>query len=890
MQKGLFSPALRHHLNISRLAIRFPWLTIGFWIAVTVAGLFAFGSLKYALFPDITFPVVVVTANGPFETALVTEAELTTPLEGQLQSLEDLQEIRSVSYPGRAVVNLSFKVGRQLTAASEAVEAELDALDLPTGASYQMTPLNLNESAVVSYAITDDGRSLQELATVAEADIAPAIATIAGVSRVDILGQAQPPTPDTDAAIAQLPTLIQFNGDQALALRIIKQAQANTLEVVRQVEQQVEQLRTQYPQLQLTQAATQADYIQEAVQATIDSLILAILIAVGVIFLFLRNWRATLITALAIPISLLGTAIVMASYQFNLETITLLALALVIGIIVDDAIVEVENIVRHIDEGNSPRRAALLATQEIGLTVSAATLTIVAVFLPVALMEGTVGQFFKPFGLTVSAAVLISLLIARTLSPVLSVYWLRPHRDSSHPDDAPEASRIDGLSLGYRHLLAWSLQHRWIIVGLALLSLGAGVTLIPLIPQGFIPQLDRGEFNVVVTTALPSQDTPTGANRGDFPTASDRLTAATDGRAFLLEATQRTITDLAAAALATTEVDTVFTTIGDRGTPNRALLYVRLRDDREATTAEVQAVMRATLPVPEGSQVSVEAIPFVDTGGEKPLQIALLGSDIEALQVTTQAIKADIVELSGFVDVNATGDDTTDGEIGQIDHLDGQRVAYINANLAPDLALGDATQKVVSLATPQLPAGVDLDLGSDSARAGSVLRSFLQILALAILCMLLVLMLPFGRLLEPLVVVLSLPLSLVGATLALLITGSEFGMISLIGLLFLLGLLDKNALLLLDYINQLRRDGLARTEAILKTGMVRLRPILMTTASTILGMLPIAIGWGAGAELRQPMAVAIIGGLFTSALLSLIVVPVLYTLLEDSWRWLRWRA
>jgi len=889
MQKGLFSPALRHHLNLSRLAIRFPRVTIGVWVAIAVTGLLAFGSLKYALFPNITFPVVVVTANSPFQTVLATETELTTPLETQLQSLDDLQEMRSISYPGRSVVNLSFKVGRQLTAASEAVEAELAALDLPSGATYQMTPLNLNESAVISYAITDDNGSPEELATLVAADIAPAIAAISGVSRVDLLGQAQPAAPDADGAIQQPATLVQFNGDQALALRVIKQAQANTLEVVNQIEQQVEQLRAQFPQLHLTQAATQADYIQEAVQATIDSLILAILIAIGVIFVFLRNWRATLITALAIPISLLGTAIVMASYQFNLETITLLALALVIGIIVDDAIVEVENIVRHIDEGRSPRQAALLATQEIGLTVSAATLTIVAVFLPVALMEGTVGQFFKPFGLTVSAAVLISLLIARTLSPVLSVYWLQPRRQPFRPNDDAEPPKIDGLSLAYRRLLAWSLQHRWVIVALAVLSLGAGMALIPLIPQGFIPQLDRGEFNVVVTTSLPSQDTP-AASPGEAPTGPDQLTAAANGQAFLLDTTQTAIADLEATILATADVDTVFTTIGDRGAPNRALLYVRLQDDREATTAAVQETLRATLPLPEGSQVSVEAIPFVDTGGEKPLQIALLGDDIDALQETAQAIRADMAALPGFVDINATGDDAANGEIRQIEHLDGQRVAYISANLAPDLALGDATEAVVSLATPQLPADIDLSLGSDSARAGSVLQSFLQTLVLAIICMLLVLLLPFGRLLEPLVVALSLPLSLVGSTLALLITGSEFGMISLIGLLFLLGLLDKNALLLLDYINQLRRSGQARTEAILNTGMVRLRPILMTTASTILGMLPIAIGWGAGAELRQPMAVAIIGGLFTSALLSLIVVPVLYTLLEDSWRWLRWRS
>ncbi len=226
----------------------------------------------------------------------------------------------------------------------------------------------------------------------------------------------------------------------------------------------------------------------------------------------------------------------------------------------------------------------------------------------------------------------------------------------------------------------------------------------------------------------------------------------------------------------------------------------------------------------------------------------------------------------------------------EINRQQGARVVTISANLSDGKALGDATDEVLAIAEATIPAGVKIDLGSDSARAGEVLGSFSRTLILAVICMLGVLLLLFGRLLEPAVVGLSLPLSIVGAMLALLITRSDFGIVSLLGLLFLLGLLDKNALLLMDYANQLRRMGLHRTDAIMKTGLVRLRPILMTTASTVLGMVPIAIGFGIGAELRQPMAVAIIGGLLTSTLLSLVVVPVLYTLLEDGWLWLTKRG
>lgn len=881
---------LRHRLNVSRQAIRFPWLTIGFWIAVTVAGCLALSSLRYALFPDITFPVVVVTANGPTETALASEAELAAPIEAELATLEDVKESRTLIYPGRTVTNLSFRVGTDLAASAAAVETALAAADLPDAVSYRVLSLNLNESAVVSYALTPQEATLSDLGDRAEAEILPAIADIPGVLRVDLLGLATPdPPPDADT-LAAPPTLTRLNGEETLALRVIKAADANTLEVVDQVEAAMAQVRNDLPDIAITLAATQADYIQEAVQSTIDALVLAIVIAVLVIFLFLRNWRATLITALAIPISLLGTAIIMASYGFNLETITLLALALVIGIIVDDAIVEVENIVRHIEEGNPPRVAALMATQEIGLTVSASTLTIVAVFLPVALMEDTVGQFFKPFGLTVSAAVLISLLIARTLSPVLAVYWLRrPTQQAAQAAGTPAAAEPVTESIiirVYRRLLAWSLRHRLRVVGMAVLSFVAGGLLIPLIPQGFIPELDRGEFNVVFT-APPQVSLAAGQNRPDnIPSAATAQGDRPNPLAAILNQTQTVAADLEATTLANDQVEAVFTTIGDRGEPNRGILYVKLRDDRTLTTAEVQAQLRADLAVPAGGSLSVEPIQFVDTGGEKPLQVALLGQDLAVLNQSAQAIRDRLVEVPGFVDVAITNGkaEGRDEAIPQIEHRDGQRAVSISANLGPNTALGEATDQMVAIAESSLPPDITLSLGGDSARANTVLGSFARTLALSVICMLLLLMLPFGRLLEPLVVGLSLPLALVGAMLALLITQSDFGMISLIGLLFLLGLLDKNALLLLDYINQLRKTGLDRTEAILKTGVVRLRPILMTTASTIFGMLPIALGWGAGAELRQPMAVAIIGGLFTSALLSLIVVPVLYTLLEDAWQ------
>jgi multidrug efflux pump subunit AcrB len=890
---------LRERLNVSRLAIQHSWLTVCCWIVIGVAGLFAFSSLKYALFPDITFPVVLVNATAPIETTLETEAQLTVPLEEQLQPLGGLTKLNSTTTAGRAILRLNFGVNADLGEKTTDVQQAIAATDLAAGFDHEIIPLNLNEATAISYALTSAELSLGELADLVEAEILPLLRDIPGALRVDLRGTGTQAAATENSegsfqsALQNPPTLIRFNGEAALAVQVVKQGAANTLDVVDRVEAAVEQIRAEQPQVQITLAETQADYIRSATQATIDALIGAIVLAVLVILAFLRSWRATLITALAIPLSLLGTAIVMAIFGFNLETITLLALAIVIGIIVDDAIVEIENITRQMDEGASPRQAALLATDEIGLTVSASTLTIVAVFLPVAFMGGTVGQFFKPFGLTVSAAVLTSLLVARTLTPVLAVYWLRANPTPPHPNEGPallpDAVPNSWLERGYSQILAWAMHHRWVVVGLAIASLIAGIAIIPLIPKGFIPQLDRGEFLLNYTTPLPQRpelaqlQSPTPVPTVPPVAGAGRTDQSALALSQLLQQTLQQADELEETVAQLPEVEAVLTTVGGRGRPNEGSLYIKLREDRDRNTAAVQAQLRQDLPEQEGIDTSVEAIQFVDTGGEKPLQITLVGEDLMALQTAAADIQAEVEALPGFADVRISGDKNTADDIVEINRQNGERVATVSANLSNGKALGDATLEVVAIAESIVPADVRIDLGGDSARAGEVVDSFSRVLILAVICMLVVLMIPFGRLLEPAVVGLSLPLSIVGAMLALLITRSDFGIVSLLGLLFLLGLLDKNAILLMDYANQLRRAGLKRPEAIMKTGLVRLRPILMTTASTVLGMVPIAIGFGAGAELRQPMAVAIIGGLLTSTLLSLVVVPVLYTLLEDGW-------
>jgi len=906
MVKTNNSESARESFNISKLAIKFSWLTVCFWIGIAVAGVLALSSLKYALFPDITFPVVVVNVQAPLTSALDTEEKLTKPLEESLKSLVGLEDIRSSTYPGQTAVVSSFVVGTNLETATNKISQIVNQLNLPKNATKKIIPLNLNESAAVSYAIESSSGKIDNLRQLAKDKIVPSIAKLPGVLKVSLLGEVSTnaPPPTATNGLPPAGTLVRFNGKQALAFQVIKKGDANTLEVVNRVEKEVQKLRSGLKDVTLTLAATQAEYIRNATHSTIDALIEAIILSIVVIFPFLWNWQATLISALAIPISLLGTFIVMAIYGFNLETITLLALALVIGSIVDDAIVDVENIMRHIEEGKTPREAALIATNEIGLTVTAATLTAVAVFLPIGLMGGVIGQFFKPFGITVSAAMLTSMLVARTLSPVLAIYWLK-----AKPSSSPQKQSKIWLEFdqAYRNLLAWSLQHRLIVVGLAISSLIAGLALIPLIPKGFIPKLDRGEFNIVYTAPLPSVP-------GDLAQGVQGGLGQPGGQAGQLgqmgQKDKLGNSSLAAAALADSSssipipiplndsldiakkleevvrrfpaVATVFTTVGSReGEPNKGTLYVKLKAEREVKTAEVQDQLRAALPKLAGVTTSIEDIQFVDTGGQKPLQIALQGDDLKALTTAAKAVKARIEKISGFADVTITGASHQQDGILQIERLNNQRVVYIGANLGQNLTLGNATDQVVAEAKAVMPAGVSLNLGGDSARQNEVFGSFGTTLGLSALCIIVVLIWLFKSWVDPIVIGLSLPLAVVGALLALLFTKSDFGMISLIGFVFLLGITNKNAILIVDYINQLRDSGLERTEAILKAGPVRLRPIMMTTAATILGMVPIALGLGAGSELRSPMAVSIAGGLVSSTILSLFVVPVFYAILDD---------
>ena len=858
--------SLRKRFNISRLAIDHPRSTVAFWLVLVVVGAVAAGSLKFALFPDITYPVVVVQAAAPIDGAEQTEAQLTLPIEQALRALPGTSDVGSTTYPGQVVINVPFDVGSDLEASRQTVEATLKTLKLPAETSTQVLPINLNEAVVATYAVESSALPLDRLSALASREIVPAIQALPGVLKVHTLGEPRGANPPE--AASQAGTLVRLNGRAALALQVVKRGDANTLDVADRVAATVQQInsRSGADGVKMTLAQTQADYIRAATRQTLQALAEAVVISALVIFPFLWNWRATAISALAIPTSLLGTAVVMVLYGFNLETITLLALAMIVGNVVDDAIVDLENIARHLDMGQSSREAAIKATDEIGLTVTAATLTVVAVFLPIGLMSGVLGQFFRPFGITISAAMLISLLVSRTLSPVLAVYWLEaraPRKEVTDASTSPGTMHMVTPSALVRHYsrwLAWSLAHRRVVLGGAVLCFAASLALIPLIPKGFIPTLDRGEFYLNYST--PPATPPEGPAAAEFDPLQDSLAVAAKLDAFVRQSPA---------------VEAAFTIVGTRqGEAHKGSIHIQLKADRQISTADLQQQFRRTMPALAGVTTSVEDIPFVDSGGERPVQLRLVGDDVVALQQAGQALTQRLKSVPGLTDISSS---TTrmDGNVPlEIQHHNGRRVALITANLGPNAAIGEVTDRAVEAAKATLPPGISLDLGGESAQAEEIIGSFLKTLGLSLVCIFLVLYALFRSLLDTVVVIASLPLCIVGAMLGLLVTQADFGMVSMLGIIFLLGLTNKNAILIVDYIKQLRATGLPRRKAILLAAPIRLRPILMTTAATVLGMLPLALGFGAGSELRIPMAIAIMGGLLTSTVLSLVVVPVVY--------------
>jgi HAE1 family hydrophobic/amphiphilic exporter-1 len=749
-------------------------------------------------------------------------------------------------------------------------------------------------------------------------------------------------------------TLALVNGERAVSLDIVKAQGENTIAVVDNVRRLVDELARQLPQdVKITVVRDQSTAIRNSVASVKRNIIEGALLTVVIVFLFLSSWRSTVITGLTLPISLIGTFIVMYAMGFTINLVTLLALSICVGLLIDDAIVVRENIVRHQAMGKHHRDAALDGTREIALAVTATTFTIVAVFLPVGFMGGIIGKFFKQFGVTVAFAVMLSMFISFTLDPMLSAVWPDPDASGAR-GKGPVARLLRGfesamrrLENGYVAVLRWGLGHRWLTVAGAVLSLVAALAMGRLIGTEFVPQADNNELYLQFYT-------PVGSS---------------------LELTADKTRQVEAALREFPEVVFTYATVntGASQGKNYATVFVRLKDRRERTRSVQKLVAPVRERIERVAGITITNLGVFSTFGSKQIEVSIQGPDQKQLEALAARAVAEIRQVAGVVDLDTSSKPAKPTIAVEIDRALasdlGVGVAQVGAALRPLLAGEVATTwkgpddenydlrirlplegrrdvedlARLSLASTQLdtdgaprmvplrqvarlsptegptqinrknltreiaitanvygapPGTVGLDIqkrlqtvplppGYAFVTGGAtkdMQESFgfaVQALLLAVIFIYMILASQFRSFIQPLAIMASLPLSLIGVMLALLAWRSTLNMFSVIGFIMLMGLVTKNAILLIDFANQERRRGVPRAQALLDAASIRLRPILMTTLAMVFGMLPLAISTGEGAEQRSPMAHAVIGGVLASTLLTLLVVPVLYTLLDD---------
>ncbi|WP_135466284.1 efflux RND transporter permease subunit [Crenalkalicoccus roseus] len=758
----------------------------------------------------------------------------------------------------------------------------------------------------------------------------------------------------TDAT-AEVRTAARLDGRPVVAFEILRTVGSSEVRVAEGVERAVAALRAAHPGVEIRRVASTVDHVLAGYHGAIEALLVGAGLAVLVVWLFLRDWRATAIASLAMPLSLIPTFLVMHWFGFSLNNVTLLGLTLVIGVLVDDAIVEIENIVRHLRQraDGDTLKAALDASAEIGLAVVATTATILAVFVPVAFMPGIPGQFFREFGLTVATAVAFSLIVARLLTPLLGAWFLKPK--AAHAEEVGEGP----VGRRYLGLLGWCLRHRWVTLGGAAAFFAASVAMVPLIPQDFMPNVDRGrsalsielppgatlaQTEAVVQEAtrilktrpevasvfasLGTQNSQGGPALGNMTRAGDprmanlTVTLVPHGerrlRQYQIEAELRPLLeripgarvrfgadgqsgakvsvtlvgeDPALLAATVRELERQMRTIpqlaGARSTASlsRPELQILPRDERAAELGVSPAAIAATARIATTGDVEQNLARFNLMDRQIPIRVMLeegARGDLDLLRTLRVEGRGGLA-----VPLEAVAEIAHGAGPAQIERLGRVRKATVEAELN-GLALGDATRLIAALPVMRsLPPGIQERQTGDTEIMAELFGGFAVALATGIGLVYLVLVLLFGGFLQPFTIMTALPLSLGGALLALVLAQKSLGVSAVIGVLMLMGIVAKNSILLVEYAIEARRGGLERGAALMDAARKRARPIVMTTIAMTAGMAHIAMGIGTEAEFRAPMAMVVIGGLVTSTLLSLVVVPAVYLVMDDLGRWLR---
>ncbi len=1014
---------------ITRVSIANPVFATMVMVALCVLGLFSYARLGVEQLPDVQPPVAFIDVAYPGASPDAVEREVSKPIEEGLNSIAGIKHITSRSFEGRSQTSVEFTLDADMARAMQDVRDRMAVVQgvfpkdakTPTVARFN----NDNSSPVVVAALLSAARSPRELSILADQTVARRLQRVEGVASVEVNGLArrevridldpdrlrayaitpaqvaaglreahsdQPvgllsdatqdailrvegrvadPRQFADMVVAQrnglplrladLGTVVErerepesvarVNGQRAVNFNVFKQQDANTVATGEAIKGAIEELRKSLPaDVELRLVYASSDFVKGSLQGVQHTLVEGALLTVAIVFLFLHSWRSTVITGLTLPIAVIASFIAVHAFGFTLNFMTMMALSLCIGLLIDDAIVVRENIVRHLHLGKDHFAAARDGTEEIGLAVMATTFAICAVFVPVAFMGGIVGKFFHPFGITVTVAVLVSLFVSFTLDPMLSSRWPDPH-------DAPGASarRIPGvaqliravdhgmdvLHAAYERLIHWVFErprrNRAIVLAVGGASFLGALALAPVVGSEFVPQTDQGFTQLAIRMTVGSS----------------------------LARSDEKVRQVEAIVAAFPEVQTISTNVGGQGTGlqvgrNQAVLNIGLveRARRARSQKQVEDAIRAEIAKIAGIEVSV--------GFDRPIYVAVLGNDSQALARVASDLAEQMKKIPGITDVElsvkpgipayavrlrpgavrelgltapqlaaslrayvngevGTYWTTPDGEQAEVllrlPEAQRQRVAQMGdlpvafakdgtpiplaavASIEPvtnpevirrqDLQrreaifagvqgrpagdVGADVQKLVKATA--LPPGVRFDVGGATREQQDAFAAMLGAMGLAVIFIYIVLASQFGSFLQPIAIMASLPLSLIGVMLALLAWRSTLNVFSMIGLIMLMGLVTKNAILLVDFANRALKGGASVPEALLQAGQIRMRPIIMTTAAMVFGMLPLALALNDGGELQAPMGRAIIGGVITSTLLTLVVVPVLWSVL-----------
>ena len=1051
----------------TRVSLHNPVFATMVMLALVVMGLFSYQKLKVDQFPNIDFPVVVISTEYPGASPEIVESEVSKKIEEGVNSIAGISALTSRSYENQSVVVIEFQLNINGRKAAEDVREKVAALrpslrtevKEPRVLRFDPSARAIWSLAVVPKATPEGGKgpalSAVEMTNWSEQVLKKRLENVRGVGSVSLVGgtrreinlyllpaamealgitadqvvsavrnenqdlpvgairsleqervvqiESRMKRPEdferiivarkgnTSVRLSQvarvqdgaqeLETLALYNGQRTLLLTVQKAQDENTIDVIDGLVKTVAEMNSQVPAgIALEQIADGSRPIRVAVDNVRRTLIEGAILTVLIVFLFLNSWRSTVITGLTLPISLIGTFMFMQLFGFTINMITLMALSLCVGLLIDDAIVVRENIVRHIQMGKNAWNASLDGTQEIGLAVLATTLSIVAVFLPIGFMEGIIGKFFHEFGITIVAAVLISMFVSFTLDPMLSSIWHDPSVERRGLHHAPVTfydktiGRVTGwfdqgterLAEGYQKILAWSLVHKRKTVWMALGIFALSVFMLRFVGTEFVPKADFSETTV-------NFQTPVGSSL-----------QATEAKARQVQAIIREFPEVR-YTLATLNT-------GNALGKNSASIYIRLvgRTERQRNVDQMSVILRDRLRQVPG--ITVTQVGLLDAvGGNKQVEFSLQGPDQRELERLALSAMEKVRNVPGLVDLDssvkaskptirvevlrnaaadlglgtaqiagplrtlvagqtvgnwrAPDDQTYDVNVrlapesrhtvqdlerlpfavaagpdgsprvvrlsqvaqiteatgsNQINRRDLTREVAINANTS-GRATGEVSADIRKIMEGlNLPPGYRYQFGGSTKNMAESFAYALTALAMAVIFIYMILASQFKSFLQPLALMTALPLTLIGVVLALMAFRSTLSMFSVIGVIMLMGLVTKNAILLVDFAIRARQDqtdadgrripGMERSAALLMAARVRLRPILMTTLAMIFGMVPLAFALTEGSEQRAPMGQAVIGGVITSSLLTLVVVPVVYCYMDDLAQWIRRQA